>query len=164
MTLYNAFCLSAREAVLKKVRPLPLILFCIFFQFLWGETLSGTETGVMPAEKKEATVEQEWGIEIKSIRLTANGNVIDFRYRVIDAEKASPLFSRKIKPYLINQESGVKLGVTEAPKIGALRHTRKPVAGKSYFIIFSNFGKYVNPGDKVTVVIGNFKAENLVVE
>lgn len=127
-------------------------------------TLAGDEKIQESGSERDRSLEEKFGIKTLSMRTSAGGHMLDFRYRVINAGKASPLFSRKIKPYLIDQESGAKLGVPEAPKIGALRQTRKPVADKNYFIIFSNSGKYVKQGSKVTVVIGDFRAENLVVE
>jgi len=108
--------------------------------------------------------EEKWGIKILSIRLTAGGYMLDFRYRVLDPEKAAPLFDRKIKPYIMDQTSGAKFSVAESPKVGALRQTRKPEANRNYFMIFANPGKYVKKGNKVTVIADDFKVENLVVE
>jgi hypothetical protein len=120
------------------------------------------EKKAQPVESQN--FEERWGIKILSIRLTAGGYMLDFRYSVGDAQKASPIFSRKINPYLIDQTSGAKFMVPESPKVGALRQTKKPVAGKNYFIMFANPGQYIKKGNKVTVVIGDFKAENLTVQ
>ena len=109
-------------------------------------------------------IEERWGIQILSIRLSANGYMLDFRYRVIAPEKALPLFSREIKPRLIDQATGATFFVPNPPKVGALRTTRKPEANRNYFILFANPAGYVKKGNKVTVVIGDFKAENLIVE
>ena len=110
------------------------------------------------------SLEEQWGIRVLNIRVSAGGYMLDFRYKVLDAEKAAPLFDRRIKPYLIDQATGASFAVPEPPKVGALRQTRKPVADRNYFIIFANPGKYVKQGDKVTVVIGDFRAGDLVVE
>ena len=116
-------------------------------------------------EQVESSLEEKWGIRILSIRQSANGYMLDFRYRVIDPDKASALLNRKDKPYLIDQASGARLMVPSAPKVGPLRQTSvKPIPNRNYFILFANPGKYVKPGNHVTVVIGDFKAENLVVE
>lgn len=125
-----------------------------------------------PEEKKQdiaiaknyQDINEKWGIKPLNMRLSAGGYMLDFRYRVTDSEKASPLFSRAIKPFLIDQATGAKFLVPEPPKVGALRQTRKPIADKNYFIIFANPGNYVKKGNKVTVVIGDLKIENLVVE
>jgi hypothetical protein len=109
-------------------------------------------------------LEAEWGVKILQIRLSAEGLMLDFRYRVLDAEKAAPLFDRKHKAYLIDQATGAKFLVPESPKVGALRTTRPPKEDKNYFIIFANPGRFLKQGSKVTVVIGDFRAENLTVE
>jgi len=49
-------------------------------------------------------------------------------------------------------------------KIGQLRQSAAPEAGKSYWMAFSNKGRIVKRGDRVNIVIGNFHAESLRVE
>ena len=49
-------------------------------------------------------------------------------------------------------------------KVGQLRQTSTPIAGKNYWMAFSNSGRRVRPGDRVTVEIGQFRADWLVVE
>lgn len=110
------------------------------------------------------TLEEKWGIERITVRLWAAGYMMQFRYRVIDPEKASELLNRQTKAYLIDQATGTKLGVPIS-KLGAMRTTAvKPEANRDYFILFSNPGGLVKNGDRVTVVIGDFRAENLIVE
>lgn len=113
----------------------------------------------------EKTLEEQWGVEVVGIRQSAAGYMLDFRYRVLDAEKATPLLDRRIKPELVVAKSGATLKVPVPPKIGALRQSAKFVkADRNYFILFSNPGRHVIPGDQVSVVIGEFKAENLTVQ
>ena len=127
-----------------------------------------TANTTTPEKENSAMVKQnpmteKWGIEISSIRMTANNHMIDFRYRVLDAKKAETLFERQTKPYLIDQASGKVLAVPNTAKVGPLRNSNKPKEGKIYWMFFGNSG-VVKAGNKVTVVIGEFKAENLVVE
>ncbi|MCK5068952.1 MAG: hypothetical protein KAR01_00360 [Desulfocapsa sp.] len=107
---------------------------------------------------------ENWGIEVLGIRSTAAGYMLDFRYRVLDAEKANPLFRRKSRPQLIDQESGAHVGVFSSPKTGPMRTTNVPQAGRNYFILFANPGRYIQPGNRVTISIDDFKVENLVVQ
>jgi hypothetical protein len=112
------------------------------------------------------SVAEQWGVEVIRVDNTADGFWLDFRFRVTDAEKALPLFDSRIKPYLESEQSGVKLAVPSAAKVGALRttnrgHNVKP--GKIYNIMFANPGFHVKPGQKVSVVIGDFKVEHLTV-
>ena len=120
---------------------------------------------IEPADAAEPpSIEEQWGIEITSLRLTANGHMLDYRYRVVDAEKATDLFKRQIKPHLIHQPSGKVMAVPETAKLGPLRNSNIPQEGKIYWMFFGNAGKIVRAGDKVTVVIGEFRVEDIVVE
>ena len=108
---------------------------------------------------------EQWGIQILSLRRSAGGYMLDFRYRVLDPQKAQPILNRDLKPYLIDQATGAKFIVPSPPKVGPLRQSAQtPIAGRTYFVLFANPGQYVQPGNKVSVVIGDFKAENLMVE
>jgi len=78
--------------------------------------------------------------------------------------KAAPLFDRSVRPYLIDQKTGAKFIVPDPPKVGSLRVRGNPKADTNYFVFFANPGGYVKPGSKVTVVIGDFQAKDLVVE
>ena len=107
----------------------------------------------------------QWGIEITSLRLSMHGRMVDFRYKVVDPQKAATLGDPKAKPYLLDQATGAKLVVPRSPKVGPLRQSAENLtAGKVYFTLFANHSKAVKAGSKVTVVVGDFRAENLVVQ
>jgi hypothetical protein len=107
---------------------------------------------------------EKWGIEITGLRMTAAGNMVDFRYKILDARKAAPLFKRKTKPYLIDHASGKVLAVPNTAKVGPLRNSNMPKQGRIYWMFFGNTHRLVKAGSKVTIEIGDFKAENLVIE
>lgn len=167
---------KAREQHFKLFGIVAALFLSFFFSQITGcATTKSGQTGevaeiesipekVTDAENSTESIEETWGIQIIGIRQTAAGYMLNFRYRVIDPEKAAPLFNRQTKPYLIDQASGAKFAVPNPPKTGPLRTSDPPKAGRNYFIFFANPGKYVKLGNKVTVVIGDFKAENLVVE
>jgi hypothetical protein len=105
-----------------------------------------------------------WGVDSLSVKWTESGEVIRFTYRVLDADKAKVLNDKKNEPVLIDPQAGVKLVVPSLEKVGQLRQSSTPEAGKSYWMAFSNKGRPVKRGHHVTVVIGTFKAEGLVVD
>ena len=105
-----------------------------------------------------------WGVDSLSVKSVESGEIIRFTYRVLDAEKAKVLNDRKSEPSLIDPRAGVRLVVPQLEKVGQLRQSSAPVAGKAYWMAFSNKGRLVRRGDHVTVAIGNFRAEGLVVE
>jgi hypothetical protein len=117
-----------------------------------------------PDSKPEESVAGKLGIKPVAIRLTAAGTMIDFRYSVVDPEKSLPMFNRQTKTYLLDPTTGDKFAVPGNTKLGPLRSSsRKPVAGKEYFIFFENPG-ILKRGDKVAVVVGDMKIENLTIE
>lgn len=122
---------------------------------------------VSPATEKTATQDlaERWGIEVTAIRLSAHGSMIDFRYRVLDAEKASALGNPSVKPVLTDHDNGAQLHVPSMPKVGQLRSTAQRLrAGKIYTALFTNPGGAVKKGHKVSVAFGDCRAENLVVD
>jgi hypothetical protein len=74
------------------------------------------------------------------------------------------LNDKKQAPYLTDERAGVKLVVPQMEKVGQLRQSSTPEAGKSYWMAFSNKGRLVKRGDRVQVVIGNFRAIGLLVQ
>ncbi len=109
----------------------------------------------MAAEDGPAILKR-WGIRIESLRLTAAGYMLDFRYHVVDARKAKPLFQRKTKPVLKDEKTGTVMAVPTPPKTGPLRSSNDPKAGRSYFMFFANPGRLIGDGQTATVTIGEF--------
>ncbi|MGB7848772.1 MAG: hypothetical protein WBL63_24385, partial [Candidatus Acidiferrum sp.] len=105
-----------------------------------------------------------WGVDSLSVKWTESGEVIRFAYRVLDAQKAMMLNDKKAVPELIDPQAGVKLVVPSLEKVGQLRQSSTPEAGRTYWMAFSNKGRPVKRGDHVAVVIGQFRAEGLVVD
>ncbi len=141
-----------------------LIVICILLPLIGCSTTGAGKLSMTDDHLSETGIEEKWGVKVLSIRHSAGGYMLDFRYRVLDPEKALPLFDRKIKPHLVDEATGAVFAVPEPPKVGALRSTRKPQPGKNYFVMFANPGGYVKKNSKVSVVIGDFRAENLVVQ
>jgi hypothetical protein len=112
-----------------------------------------------------SSIEETWGVKVQGIRRTAAGYMLDFRYRVLDAEKAAPILDRRITPYVEVAETGARLLVPQAPKLGAMRQTSFAVKGdRDYFIVFANPYQTVSAGDQVSVVVGDFESQLLTVE
>jgi hypothetical protein len=105
-----------------------------------------------------------WGVDSLTVKYTESGEMIRFSYRVVDPQKAAALNDGKVEPSLIDPQAGVKLVVPQMEKIGKLRQSSTAIAGKQYWMAFSNSGRRVRPGDRVIVEIGHFHADNLVVE
>ncbi len=135
-----------------------------------GAVLSTRESAPAPVGSPEALpasdregIEKRWGIRIESLRVTAAGYMLDFRYQVTDAAKAAPLFERKTKPVLRDEASGMVMAVPVPPKTGSLRSSNEPKEGKTYFMFFANPGRFIGKHGKVTVTIGEFSVSGMTV-
>jgi len=105
-----------------------------------------------------------WGVDSLGVKWGESGEIIRFTYRVLDADKAKVLNDKKFEPSLIDPQAGVKLVVPSMENVGQLRQSAPPENGKSYWMVFSNKGRLVKRGDHVSVVIGTFRADGLVVD
>jgi len=105
-----------------------------------------------------------WGVDQLRVKIVESGELVRFTYRVVDANKAAVFNDKNVPPSLIDPRAGVSLVVPSLEKVGSLRQSNTPEAGKSYWMAFSNKGGYVKRGDRVDVVIGHFRAQGLVVE
>lgn len=123
--------------------------------------------GVVATPAPLAGVEDRLGIRIVGLRRASAGYMLDFRYRVLDPRKAAFLLDRKITSYLLDEASGARLAVPQAPKVGQLRPTSRNnnvIPGRSYYILFANPGRYLDAGSKVTLVAGDVQIRHLTVE
>jgi len=105
-----------------------------------------------------------WGVDSFGAKSVESGEMIRFSYRVLDPQKAAQLKDKHNQPALIDEKAGVKLSVPTLEKVGALRQSTSPEAGKVYWMVFSNKERYVKSGNRISVVIGKFRVDNLLVE
>ena len=105
-----------------------------------------------------------WGVDALSVRLVESGELVRFSYRVLDPAKSRVLNDKQAEAKMDDPKAGVSLVVPTLEKVGQLRQTSTPQAGRSYWMTFSNKGRHVKRGDRVDVVIGPFRANNLVVD
>jgi hypothetical protein len=105
-----------------------------------------------------------WGVDSLTVKSAESGEIIKFTYRVLDPNRAKVLNDKKNEPKLDDPAAGVSLVIPELEKVGKLRQSSTPIAGKVYWMAFSNKGRHVKQGHHVNVVIGTFHADGLVVE
>lgn len=111
-------------------------------------------------------LKEDWGVEVLGLRLASADYMMDFRFRVLDVDKAISLFDHRIKPHLITDRTNITLPVPMAAKVGAFRPTNRGKnikADKNYYMIFGNPDRHVKAGETVTIVIGDFRVEHLLV-
>jgi len=114
--------------------------------------------------RQKTFMRRQWGVEVLYVRQAAAGYMLEFRYKVHDAEKARPLFERQTKPLLTHVRTGAQMIVPTPAKTGALRNSNPPMDGHTYWMFFANPGKFIQSGEQVNIEIGDFKVEGLVVQ
>jgi hypothetical protein len=105
-----------------------------------------------------------WGVDNMLVRQMASGNLIRFSYRVTDPARSKVLGDKLATPVMYGQRSRALLHIPVMDKVGQLRQSGAAEAGREYWMVFSNKGNLVKPGDRVDVVIGSFHADGLMVE
>ncbi len=137
-------------------------------KIIWVVLIALIFTGCNTGMQKEAADmqmnhEDRWGVRPVALRLVGADHFIDFRYRIIDPDKAAELLSRNNKPYLIDEDSG-KVHTVPLTKLGPMRASAvKAKADRNYVVIFGNTKKIIKKGSMVTVVIGDFRVEHMQV-
>jgi hypothetical protein len=105
-----------------------------------------------------------WGVDKLHAAYTSSGNLIRFSYRVIEPKRAAVLGDHENVPELVGIRSNAVLHIPTMEQIGELRQLSAAQANKEYWMVFSNKGNLVKPGDEVSVIIGKFRADGLIVE
>ena len=167
----------ARSSLKRMRKPLTSgFVFALLILSSW--TIKATETNnKIVAKEQQPTakttghhprtktyMKRKWGVEVLFVRQTAAGYMLEFRYKVLDAEKAKSLFERQTKPILIHPRTGAELVVPTPAKTGALRNSNPPLVDHTYWMFFANPGKLVKVGEIVNVKIGDFLAKDIVVQ
>lgn len=105
------------------------------------------------------TLEEEYGIRMSLVAVTAAGGMVDVRYRIIDPEKAVKLIDETdggIMPMIYVQNSDVML----MPDMHM--RSQKLIADRMYFELIPNTQNAVTRGSIVTVVFGDMALEPMV--
>lgn len=152
-----------------------ILVSSICISSLWGQakpagatlTAAGVQHHYQPARfagRAGRYYTLVWGVGSLSVKAVEAGELIRFSYEVLDAAKADQLNDKKLEPKLVAPNAHAILVVPSLEKVGQLRQSSTPEAGKSYWMAFSNPHRTVKRGDRVNVVIGQFHADGLLVE
>ena len=111
--------------------------------------------GTMPNSPE---MEEKFGVRFSFLAVTADGGMVELRYRVIDEGKAANFghFS-ETAPMLISEDSGKIVDVTI---MGLHNHRVEP--GRTYYVLYRNTESAIQSGRPVTIAVGDIKLENAV--
>lgn len=101
-----------------------------------------------------------FGIRVDLIAVTAAGGLIEFRYQVVDPDKAvAMIHDASVHPVLVVEDTGQTL-VLASPH----RHSADMQLGGTYFFLIANAHNALHDGSSVTLVMGDARLEHLAVE
>lgn len=118
----------------------------------------------MMSERGRVFYMKRFGVDELRVRRVSSGAMLEFRYLVVDPEKAKMLADKKAAPLLIDQKTGKRVGVPFMENVGTLRQSSTPEAGRQYWMVFENPDKAIQAGSRVDVRIGGFHVSGLIVE
>lgn len=102
-----------------------------------------------------------YGINITLVAVTAAGGLIDFRYQVVDPDKANAIIHDiDLYPKLVVEDTGATLAMRSLPH----NHGKTLELGGNYFFLLPNANNAVHPGSLLTLVIGDARLEHVVVQ
>lgn len=130
-----------------------------------GHADAAIEVQPLPPDSDRQRQDETFGLHFESLRVSGDGLLLDFRYRVTDPDKAMHVVNRQTRPVIIDPVSKMELQVPHAQNIGTLRQMgSKLIRGRRYTALFANPGKIIKSGSKVSIVMGSFRLDNVVVE
>ena len=101
------------------------------------------------------------GIKVDLLAVTAAGGLIEFRYQVVDPDKAARLVhDETLRPILVVEDSGATLVMSSRAHKG-MADLR---LGGTYFFLFANANNAMREGSRVTVIIGDVRLEHVVAQ
>jgi hypothetical protein len=99
-----------------------------------------------------AELEAAYGLRVALVAESGGGGMVDFRFRITDADKARHLFHGDL-PALIS-DSG------EILSMNGVHHQPDIAEGRQYFLLFGNSGGVVRAGETVSVVVGDLRLDD----
>ncbi|KAA3661527.1 MAG: hypothetical protein DWQ04_16200 [Chloroflexi bacterium] len=137
---------------------LPVILLLIIGAAMLASPLTSTKQ----LEKELATselIEELYGIRIKWIAVVADGGGLDFRWIVVNPDKANEfLHDPDYRPVLVPEGSGVRI---QPPQMS---HNMVFYGGIAYHTLYSNPGGVVTSGTPVTVEFGEYRLDPIIAQ
>lgn len=104
-------------------------------------------------------IEEVYGIRIKWIAVVANGGGLDFRYIVVNPDKANEfMHDPDYRPILIPEGSDIEI----EPHKRIMNMVF--IAGSAYHILYSNPGGAVKSGTPVIVQFGDYQLDPIIAQ
>ncbi len=148
------------RSTLNSKYTLPAILLAAVVALAgWFAWQAAREVQLPGTPASAEAVEAKYGIRITHIAVLADGGLIDFRFQVLDPDKALPLFSLDGRPLLYSEATGKEVDSLYHPPM-----SHDVVAGQSRYFLYNDRGGAIQRGMSVSVVLGDLRLEHIIVK
>jgi hypothetical protein len=97
-------------------------------------------------------LEDQYGLRVNLVAVTALGGMVDLRFKIVDAEKAKLLLEDRANfPSLLVSDADVTLNVSEDVRSQEIQFEDDA----NLFLLYPNSGNAVKPGTPVNIQFGN---------
>lgn len=109
----------------------------------------------------QATLEEQYGIHVYLIAVTANGGMVDVRLNFVDAEKAKSLLETSdFSPHLLVTDSNVILEPSKNERDQEVKFREN----NNFFLLYPNSKDAVKSGSSVRIVFGSIQTKPISVK
>lgn len=125
----------------------------------WKFSGGGNAAIASSSEITATQLEQEYGVRIDVVGLIAGGGLVELKFQVTDADKATALFGEVADMPLLAVEGSS--AVLQSAK--GMKHSLTLLDGASYFFLYTNVGDAVHDGSQVAFVVNGVRLAHLTV-
>ena len=134
-----------------------MLIFGLAFWMIFSQITAGRLDRQQSAAM--AAFEEQTGIRVLRVAVTSGGGMIDLQYQVLDPDKSLIVHDDERPPQLIDVASGLVVATPFHNHTARELHT-----AVTYHNIIMNGTGLLQRGSKVTLVVGNSRLENLIVQ
>jgi hypothetical protein len=133
-----------------------VIALSVFFTYQWWSHRPGA---ILISQQE---LEEKYGLRVSLLGATAMNSIIDFRLKVLDADKASEILSADHHDALGLLVDGADNDIIKAARMS--RHGSMLKDGGVYITFFPNPRNEIRSGTPVSVVFGELRLEPIVAQ
>lgn len=159
---------QSRTWLIRMVLPMAALIgimtLVIVFASKPAAPAPGTDTHTMPSSNE---IESRFGVRFTQVGITADGGMVDLRYRVLDPDKAMAVMDMAMSggssnpdaPWLIVEGDGTEIKNSEVMSMKQL-----PEPNSVQFVLFANPRGVLESGMFVTIVVGDLRLAHVPVQ
>jgi hypothetical protein len=145
------------RVVLPVLATIVIVISGIFAYLYFGPGNASREAARVAAEQEQAmnAIADEWGIRFVHVAVLADGGLLEMRFQIVNPDRVALMFEDlEFVPWMIDEDTGTEIRLNNLP------HSHDIPAGLNEFIIFRNISGVVEPGDLLTLVVGELRLEH----